>query len=102
MKRLTNEFNFFDTKTSYKELSWETIVNFTWGFAANIMTPFIVANIQLGVLFGFLVNYYVISHILNRKKYVSKIGRYVILPIPATLGAFASYKLGRYIVTLLM
>ena len=46
------------------------------------------------------MGFYFLSYILNRDKYESKFGRYVLLPVPCVLGAFASYKTGYLIFNL--
>ena len=42
-----------------------------------------------------------LSYILNRDKYESKLGRYILMPLPYTLGAFTAIKLGYIIVELI-
>lgn len=88
----------YDAHTSIHELSGEVALNFAWGFAANFITPFIMAKADLGVFFGFLWYYVLMSYILSRKPYDTKLGRYIVRPIPATLGAYLSYKMANGIV----
>lgn len=93
MRRIANkEITVYDAKTSPGELAQESLINFLWGFAANIMTPFIAARIEAMVLVCFVLYYFLISYILNREKYETKLGRWLVMPVPAALGAFASYK----------
>ena len=35
-----------------------------------------------------------LSYILNRDKYESKLGRYILMPVPCILGAYTAIKLG--------
>ena len=96
---ITNkQIKVYDAETSFKEISFEFLVNFLYAYIANVTTPFIVQRYDLGVLFGFFIYYYFLSYILNRDKYESKFGRYVLLPVPCILGAFLSYKTGFIIV----
>lgn len=88
------EIKVYDAETSIAELVWESVVNFFWGFTANFMVPFIAAKYDPGVLVSFGAYYFVISHVLNRASYTTKLGRYVVMPVPAIIGAFVSYKLG--------
>ena len=83
-----------------REVFKESIINFIWGFTGNIMTPFIVAKFDAGVIAGFFSYYIVISYVLNRSKYETWFGRWVILPIPAALGAYSAYKIGFIIINL--
>lgn len=84
----------FDAETTPKELLQECIINFCYAFAANIMTPFIVAKHDLGIFISFFLYYYLLSYILNRDKYESKLGRYILLPVPCIFGAFTAIKIG--------
>lgn len=95
------EIKVYDAETSIGEMVWETCVNFFWGFTANFMTPFIAAKIDAGVLISMGMYYMIISIVLNRKPYTTKLGRYIIMPVPAVIGAFASYKAGYAIIALL-
>jgi hypothetical protein len=42
-----------------------------------------------------------ISYIVNRDKYETKLGRFIILPGSAASGAFVGYKVAQYIAVLL-
>ena len=91
----------YDAETSYKEIAFESMMNFIYAYIANVTTPFIVNKYDFGVFFGFLIYYYFLSYVLNRDKYNTKFGRYVLLPLPCVLGAFVSYKTGYLIVNFL-
>jgi hypothetical protein len=98
---LTNkEIKIYDADTTLKELVFEFCVNFFYAYVANVTTPFIVQKYDMGVFVGFFIYYYFLSYILNRDKYESKFGRYILLPVPCVLGAFASYKTGYLIFNL--
>lgn len=88
----------YDAKTSPGELLRESVINFLWGFAANIMTPFIAARIEAMVFISFVFYYILISYILNREKYETKLGRWFIMPVPAAIGAFTSYKVAYWLI----
>lgn len=99
---ITNkQIKIYDAETSFKELVFEFIINFLYAFAANIMTPFIVSRNDFGIFLAFLMYAYMLSYILNRDKYESKLGRYILMPLPYTLGAFTAIKLGYIIVELI-
>lgn len=98
---LTNkEIKVYDAETTPKELVFEFFINFLYAYVANVTTPFIVQKYDMGVFVGFFIYYYFLSYILNRDKYESKFGRYILLPVPCVLGAFASYKTGYLIFNL--
>jgi len=91
----------YDAKTSYFEILKDISINFIYSFVANISTPFIVMRYDIGVIFSFLFYYYLLSHIINRDAYKTRLGKYIILPIPCIIGAYLSYKTGYLIKNLL-
>jgi hypothetical protein len=47
---------------------------------------------------GFYIVYYImISYIVNRKKYETMLGKFIVLPGSAAAGAFTGYKLAQII-----
>jgi len=88
----------YDADTSLSELVKEFSLNFLYAFIANISVPLIVNKYDYGVFISYIIYYYFLSYILNRDKYNTKLGRYVILPVPCILGAFLSYKIGYILV----
>lgn len=101
--KITNkQIQVYDAHTSINEIFKESLINFLYAFIANISTPFIVMKYDIGVLFSFMIYYFFLSYILNREKYKSKLGKYILLPLPCIIGAFLSYKVGFWIKTLLI
>jgi hypothetical protein len=49
------------------------------------------------VFLNFILYYILISYIVNRDKYQTRLGRFVILPGSAALGAFTGYKVAQYV-----
>ena len=96
------QLQIYDAETSLKELVFEFIINFIYGFAANIMVPFIILKSDIGILLSFGLYYYMLSYILNRDKYESKLGRYILMPVPCILGAFTAIKIGYIIAKLII
>ncbi len=92
----------YDAETSYSELFNEFIINFVYAFAANIVVPFIVLKSDVGIFLSFGLYYYMLSYILNRDKYESKLGKYIMLPIPCILGAFSAIKIGYILAALIV
>jgi hypothetical protein len=54
-------------------------------------------EIDLAVLINFFLYYILISIIVNRAKYESNLGKFVVLPGSAALGAFTGYKVAQII-----
>jgi len=92
----------YDAETTLKELAMEFLINFIYAFAANIMVPFIVLKSDIGIFISFLLYAYMLSYILNRDKYESKLGRYILMPLPYTLGAFTAIKIGYILAKLII
>jgi len=90
---IDREFQFLDAKTSVRELVIETIVNFMYGFIANTVTVFIILKNDSAVLANFLLYYMFVSIVINREKYETRAGKFLIFPAAAALGAYSGYKL---------
>lgn len=71
--------------------------NFIWGFLGATVVVFTSTRMDLGVLLGYFVYNSFLSHIINRPKYVTELGKRIIFPVPTTLGAFTGYKLAGYL-----
>ena len=100
---ITNKsIKIYDADTTIKEMTKESLINFSYAFVANISTPFIVMRYDWAVLYSLTAYYFFLSYILNRDKYESKLGRYVLLPIPCIIGAFLAYKVGFWLKLLLV
>lgn len=99
--KLEKPITIFDAVTSPKELVTESLINFFWGFFGNSIVVFMAKEIDLAVFVNFLIYYGIISYIVNRAKYESKFGKFIILPGSAAAGAFAGYKAAQYISTLI-
>lgn len=90
---IDKKFQFLDAETSVRELIVETIVNFLYGFIANTVTVFIILKYDIAILVNFLLYYLFVSIVINREKYETKVGKFMIFPTAAALGAFVGYKL---------
>ena len=78
----------------------ETLINFIWGFLRNSIVVFVSKELDLLVLINYIVYYILISYIVNRKKYDTILGKFIVLPGSAAAGAFTGYKLAQIIVNL--
>jgi hypothetical protein len=101
LKGLEKPITIFDAVTSPRELITESLINFFWGFFGNSIILFMAKEIDLAVFINFLLYYGIISYIVNRAKYETKFGKFIILPGSAAVGAFAGYKVAKYISTLI-
>jgi len=94
---LDREINVWDALTTPNELLRETLINFMWGFLGNSIVVFAAKELDFMVLINYIVYYILISYIVNRKKYETMLGKFVVLPGSAAAGAFTGYKLAQII-----
>lgn len=91
------EISVLDALTTPKELLRETFINFAWGFLGNSIVVFVAKELDLMVLINYIIYYILISYIVNRKKYDTILGKFIVLPGSAAAGAFTGYKLAQVI-----
>jgi hypothetical protein len=81
---------------------WEGVRdNFTFGFIGATLVVFIATRIDIAVLLGYICYYFYMGTIVNRPKYVTKLGKLIVFPIPSALGAFAGYKMSYILIQLI-
>ena len=95
------EIDIFGAKTSISELTIESLINFCWGFVGNSIVVFMAKEFDLAVFINFFLYYLLISYVVNRDKYKTRLGRFIVLPVSASLGAFTGYKIAQLISSLL-
>lgn len=88
-------------ETPANELRGAALENFVYGFLGSILIVFIASQADIAVLIGYLLYYFYLGKVVNRPKYVTSLGKFIIFPIPAAFGAFIGYKLA-YLLTELM
>ena len=94
---LDREISVLDAITTPNELIRETLINFTWGLLGNSVVVFVSKELDFLVLINYIVYYILISYIVNRKKYETMLGKFIVLPGSAAMGAFTGYKLAQII-----
>ena len=98
---LDKEISVLDAITTPNELIRETLINFMWGFLGNSIVVFAAKELDFLVLINYIVYYVLISYIVNRKKYETMLGKFIVLPGSAAIGAFTGYKLAQMITHIL-
>lgn len=89
-------------ETSTKEI-WEAIIeNTTYGFLGSIIVVFIANRVDIAVLIGYMTYYFFVGKVINRPKYVTSLGKFIIFPVPTAIGAFTGYKIAQWISTFLI
>jgi len=94
IKKLKKEYR----ETNSKEIQSAVIENFVYGFLGSVLVVFIAERVDIMVLIGYLTYYFFVGKVINRPKYVTSLGKFIIFPVPTALGAFTGYKLA-YILT---
>lgn len=79
--------------TPKKEIAEAIFENSVYGFLGSIVVVFISHQIDIAVLIGYLAHFFFLGKVVNRPKYVTSIGKFIIFPIPTALGAFLGYKM---------
>lgn len=100
-KRLDREITVLDALTTPNELMRETLINFMWGFLGNSIVVFVAKELDFLVLINYIVYYILISYIVNRKKYDTILGKFIVLPGSAAAGAFTGYKVAQLLVNII-
>lgn len=102
-KFLSKKRKILDNKSiSWEEILQHSLVNFLFGFNSGVVIAFVTLFISdisfisaLRLFIMYFIHKQVESKILNRNKYVSKLGKNFIFPIPSTIG----FVLGAYLST---
>ena len=100
-KGLKKEINILGAITTPGELIRETLINFMWGFLGNSIVVFVSKELDFLVLINYIAYYILISYIVNRKKYETMLGKFIVLPGSAAIGAFTGYKLAQAITSII-
>jgi len=89
LKKILEEFK----ETKPKERYIAVYENFTYGFLGAAIVSFITCRIDIAVLLGYLCYYMFLSKVINRPKYITDLGKFILFPVPTAVGAFVGYKI---------
>lgn len=78
------------------------LANFIYGVLGAIVVVTITAKIDMAVLFAYLIYYFYLGKVVNRPKYVTSLGKFIVFPIPTAIGAFIGYKIAPSLIGLLL
>lgn len=67
--------------------------NFIFGFLGAILVVFIAERVDILVLLDYMIYYFFLGRVVNRPKYVTSLGKFVVFPVPTAIGAFTGYKI---------
>ena len=93
-----------DYKENNKKEIWldGVLYNFIYGFLGAVVIVAITIKIDMGVLIAYLLYYFFLGKIVNRPKYVTDLGKFIVFPVPTALGAFIGYKIAPLIINILI
>jgi len=89
LKKIQKEFR----ETPSNELTSAVRDNFIFGLLGAILVVFIAERVDILVLLGYMIYYFFLGRVVNRPKYVTSLGKFIVFPVPTALGAFIGYKL---------
>ena len=93
LRKLKKEYR----ESTSKEIREAIIENTVYGFLGSTLIVFISSGVDIAVLMSYLVYYFFLGRVVNRPKYVTSLGKFILFPVPAALGAFVGYKFAGYI-----
>ena len=98
VKKVVKEY-----KESPKKEVWldGVLYNFIYGFLGAVIIVALTLKIDIAVLLAYLIYYFFLGKVVNRPKYVTSLGKFIIFPIPTAIGAFIGYKVTPILITLL-
>jgi hypothetical protein len=77
------------------------LYNFIYGFLAAVIIVAVNSRMDMAVLISYMVYYFFLGKIVNRPKYVTDLGKFIVFPVPTALGAFVGYKVPPYLINFL-
>jgi hypothetical protein len=77
------------------------LYNFIYGLLGAFVVVTITLRLDIAVLLAYLLYYFFLGRIVNRPKYVTELGKFIVFPIPTAIGAFIGYKIGPALINLL-
>jgi hypothetical protein len=93
LKKMRKEY--YDTPKN--EIVQAIIENTTYGFLGSVIVVFISERVDIAVLLGYITYYFFLGRVVNRPKYVTSLGKFIVFPVPTALGAFLGYKIAGFI-----
>jgi hypothetical protein len=81
IKKMQQEYR----ETSKKEIKSSIVDNFIFGFLGAILVVFVAQKIDILVLIGYMTYYFFLGRVVNRPKYVTSLGKFIVFPVPTAL-----------------
>lgn len=93
-----------DYKSASPQEVWidGVLYNFIYGLLGALVIVAITVRLDVAVLLSYLAYYFFLGKVVNRPKYVTDLGKFVVFPIPTAIGAFIGYKIAPHLIDLLL
>ena len=98
IKSLVNDYK---SSTPYEVWVDGVLYNFIYGFLGAMVIVTITLGIDIAILLAYLIYYFFVGRVINRPKYVTSLGKFIVFPIPTALGAYIGYKITPLVIELL-
>lgn len=72
--------------------------NFIYGFLGAALIVAVKIGLDIAVLVSYLLYYFFVGKVINRPKYVTSLGKFIVFPVPTSIGAFIGYKISLLII----
>ena len=84
-----------DYNSSSPQEGWidGVLYNFLYGFLGAVVIVAVSLRIDMAVLISYMIFYFFLGKIVNRPKYVTDLGKFIVFPVPTALGAYVGYKI---------
>lgn len=94
MKKIKEEL-----KQESPKVLWEAARdNFIYGFIGASIIVAVTLKMDIAVLLVYLGYYFFLGKVVNRPKYTTSLGKFIMFPIPSAVGAFTGYKLSNILI----
>ena len=98
MSNIINEYK----QATYKEVWLDGVLsNFIYGLLGSMAIVAITVGTDMTVLLAYLAYYFYLGKVVNRPKYATSLGKFIVFPIPTAIGAFVGYKIAPVLIELL-
>jgi hypothetical protein len=90
--------NDYKSATPYELWIDGVLYNFIYGFLGALVLVAVNLRNDMSVMISYMVFYFFLGKIVNRPKYVTDLGKFIVFPVPTALGAFIGYKLTPWLI----
>tara|TARA_R110000796_G_scaffold232333_1_gene350535 strand:+ start:1710 stop:2015 length:306 start_codon:yes stop_codon:yes gene_type:complete len=94
-KKLIEEYK---KSTNYEVWIDGALSNLIYGLLGSMVIVAITSRIDIAVILAYTIYYFYVGKVINRPKYVTSLGKFIVFPIPTAIGAFTGYKLAPYLI----